>query len=158
MSTSVFNSPVFNQVPFNGGASASAPVTGACVSLAIAQVNTCTVSVALADCGEVMAEYTIGNLIRVSAAFTNSGGSAVDPGGVIVRACDPLGTITVYTYGVDAALIKDAVGQYHLDIEVLKEGIWFWRVEGKTSNKGAGESSFTVTDSKFYNTSGGLVG
>lgn len=149
MSTSVFNSPVFNQVPFNGGASASAPVTGACVSLAIAQVNTCTVSVALADCGEVMAKYTIGNLIRVSAAFTNSGGSAVDPGQVRAKVKSPLGVITTYTYGTDAALVKDSTGNYHLDVEPTVQGVWKYRWEGLTSNKGAGESSFTVAESVF---------
>lgn len=139
MSTSVFNSPVFNQVPFNGGASASAPVTGACVSLAVA----------LADCGEVMAEYTIGNLIRVSAAFTNSGGSAVDPGQVKAKLKSPLGVITTYTYGTDAALVKDSTGNYHLDVEPTVQGVWKYRWEGLTSNKGAGESSFTVAESVF---------
>lgn len=157
MSTSVFNSPVFNQVPFNGGASASAPVTGACVSLAIAQVNTCTVSVALADCGEVMAKYTIGNLIRVSAAFTNQAGVDVDPGQVRVKVRDPRHAITTYVYLTDAAVVRDAAGKYHLDVALTKPGDWHIRFEGKTSNVGAGEKIVTALETPFYGSSGAEI-
>jgi hypothetical protein len=101
--------------------------------------------------------FDIGDIIRLSAEFKDTAGAYVDPGQIVARVRDPLGAITVYTYGVDAALIRDATGKYRLDIEATKEGVWFWRFEGKLSNKGAGESSFTVADSKFYKTSGGLV-
>lgn len=94
--------------------------------------------------------HDIGDVVRLTGTFKTPAGTPVDPGGVRVKVKDPIGTATTYVYGVDAAVIKDSTGNYHLDVDADKEGIWFYRWEGTTTNKGAGEHSFEVRDSQFY--------
>ena len=94
--------------------------------------------------------HDVGDVVRLTGTFKNQAGAFVDPGGVRVRVKNPLGTATVYVFGVDAGVIKDSVGNYHLDIDADQEGVWFYRWEGITTNKGAGEHSFEVRDSQFY--------
>jgi len=36
---------------------------------------------------------------------------------------------TVLTYGVDAALERDSVGLYHVDLSLTEAGTWRWRYE-----------------------------
>lgn len=94
--------------------------------------------------------YDVGDIVRLAGTFKNQSDAFVDPGGVRVKVKNPLGTSTTYVYGVDAGVMKDATGQYHLDIDADTEGTWYYRWEGLTSNKGADEESFLVRDSQFY--------
>lgn len=45
-----------------------------------------------------------------------------DPTTVTATVRLPDGTVTVYTYGVDAAVVKDDTGQYHIDITPSSAG------------------------------------
>lgn len=94
--------------------------------------------------------YDVGDVVRLSVEFKNQAGAYIDPGGVVVKVRTPGGATSTYTYGVDAAVIKDAVGQYHMDVAANLEGTWYFRWEGLTTNKGASESAFVVADSQFY--------
>lgn len=71
--------------------------------------------------------YDIGDLVRVSAVFTNSAGTAIDPTAVYVKYRTPAGVTTTLTYGVDVALVKDSVGHYHADISITAAGTWRYR-------------------------------
>src|SRR5262245_15769254 len=93
--------------------------------------------------------YDAGDVVRIKVTFTDLAGTPIDPGGVIARVKTPLGVKTTYTYGVDVALVKDSVGNYHIDIEPAIQGIWKYRWEGTISNKGAEESSFQIRESEF---------
>ena len=92
-----------------------------------------------------MADYEKGDLVRCSAAFTNIAGAYVDPAAVLFRFKNPGGTTTTYTYGVDAELVKDAVGQYHVDVDANAEGVWFYRFESTGTGQAAGEEAFSVS-------------
>ena len=97
-----------------------------------------------------MNTYLIGNAARASVRFINATtGAATDPTTVVLRVKDPVLTVTVYTYGVDAILVKDSVGNYHLDIPLNSAGVWRYRWEGTGTNQAAAESQFTVTASTF---------
>lgn len=51
-------------------------------------------------------------------------GTAVDPTGVFAKYRDPSGNVDTLEYGVDAELVKDSTGNYHVDIPADEAG-WF---------------------------------
>lgn len=101
--------------------------------------------------------YDIGDIVRLSVEFKDQAGAFVDPGQVFVKIRDSLGVITSFQFNTNPEVIKDATGKYHIDQEATKEGVWFYRWEGKLTNKSASEASFTVLDSQFYQTGGGAI-
>jgi hypothetical protein len=95
--------------------------------------------------------YFIGNLVTVSIVFRDKTGAVVDPAVVTLEIKDPNMITTTYTYGVDAGLIKDSVGNYHFDIDVEVAGAWtyFWQGTGVGQSSSAG--NFVAVD-PFVNT------
>ncbi|MCI0420075.1 MAG: hypothetical protein L0312_12765 [Acidobacteria bacterium] len=93
--------------------------------------------------------YDKGDIVRVSGAFTNDAGVAQDPTTVIFRFVNPAGTSTTYTFGVDGALVKDSIGNYHVDIDANAEGDWHYRWESTGTGQAADEGQFRVDDSRF---------
>lgn len=97
-------------------------------------------------------EYDVGDLIRCSGAFTNISNVAVDPDNVHFKVRDPSLNTTSYQYGVDAEVVRDSVGNYHVDVDVDEAGYWWFRfygLAGDGSNQGAEEQVFKVAPSKF---------
>lgn len=92
--------------------------------------------------------YDVGDLIRVSAAFT-SAGAAIDPTAVTAKVKAPTGTTTTLVYGVDAGLIKDSVGNYHIDVSATEMGTYVYRFAATGTAQSASESSFRVRASAF---------
>jgi hypothetical protein len=71
--------------------------------------------------------------------------------GVVIMHKDPSGNVTTLTYGVDAAVVKDGTGIYHVDVDVDEEGRWFYRCEGSgTTQQAVCEGEFLAQDSEFY--------
>lgn len=91
-----------------------------------------------------MADYEKGDLVRCSAAFTDTDGLYLDPTAVLFRFRTPGGTTTTYTHGVDVELVRDAEGRYHVDVDANAEGVWFYRFESTGTGQAAGEEAFTV--------------
>lgn len=96
-----------------------------------------------------MNTYALGNLVRVSAAFTNSAGAAVDPAVVKCQVRTPAGVTTTYTYGVDAGLTRSATGAFYLDVDANAEGVWRYRWYSTGSGQAADEAAFEVLVSAF---------
>ena len=96
-----------------------------------------------------MNRYILGNSIRMSAAFTN-GGAATDPTGITFKIRSPMnGTITSYTYGTDAALVKDSTGNYHVDHTPTAAGSHYYRFAGTGAVIAADEGEFEIRRSFF---------
>lgn len=93
--------------------------------------------------------YDVGDVVRVTGAFTNSAGTATDPTTVKHKFTTPAGVTTTYTHGTDAQLVKDSTGNYHVDIDVTAKGKWRYRWEGLGSGKSALEGYFEVRESYF---------
>ena len=94
--------------------------------------------------------YTKGALVRISAAFTNTAGSAFDPEGTITGKFEnPSGNETAYVYGVDGELVKDSTGNYHFDISITAIGTWHYRFEATGAGQSADEALFFVQQSVF---------
>ena len=96
-----------------------------------------------------MNSYDVGDVVRCSGAFANSAGAAVDPTAVLCKVRKPDGTVTTYTYGVDAPLVKAAAGSYYLDVNATEAGIWAYRFYSTGTGQAAGETSFRVRVSSF---------
>lgn len=94
-----------------------------------------------------MGTYTEGALVRVTAAFTNAAGAAVDPTTVTLdwhRAQD-----TVTTWTVQAGqIVKDSVGNYHADLDTTNlAGSWAYEFNGTGAAQAANAGTFLVLPS-----------
>ena len=97
-----------------------------------------------------MNQYQPGNLVTLTANFTNQAGVATDPTTITLRVTDPLGVETDYTYAL-AQITKLSVGQYSMALAVLTAGYWNYRWEGTGTVYAAQETRFLVSASAFPN-------
>ena len=65
-------------------------------------------------------QWLVGQAPKFSAKFYNELGALADPTTITFRIGRYEGTTTSYVYGVDLELIKDAVGEYHIVVEILQ--------------------------------------
>lgn len=77
-----------------------------------------------------MAQINIGDVRRVSVVFATTAGVATDPTAVLLYYKKPGTAYITLTYGVDAALIKDSVGNYHADLTLDTAGTWQYEWRG----------------------------
>ena len=96
-----------------------------------------------------MNTWTLGSVVRVTGTFTNSSGTAIDPTSVFFKFKTPKGTITSYTYGADAELVKSTTGIYYVDITTTMAGTWFVRFSSTATGAAAEEDEFNVRHSHF---------
>ena len=96
-----------------------------------------------------MNSYDKGDVVRCVGAFSNSAEVAVDPTAVMCKVRTPDGTITTYTHGADAALVKVAVGSYYVDVDATAPGVWYYRFYSTGVGQAAGETGFRVRVSSF---------
>lgn len=66
--------------------------------------------------------YDLGDVRRLAVAITDSAGDAADPTGLTFTLQPPDGVTVTYVYGTDAELVKDSVGNYHVDITLAQAG------------------------------------
>lgn len=92
--------------------------------------------------------YPIGAEVNMSASFVVSG-VATDPTTVQAKIRQPNGTITTYTYGTDASLVRDNIGVYHVTVIVSGAGVWSYRFIGTGVCAAAYEAEFFVQPSDF---------
>jgi hypothetical protein len=89
--------------------------------------------------------YDQGVIVRLHAVFdVPATGVLYDPAVIKARVKIPAGTYTEYTYGTDAALIRDGVGQYHLDQSTDTSGRWAYRFFSTGAGQAAHDRVFIV--------------
>jgi len=88
--------------------------------------------------------YDKGDVVVVSAAFTDRNGTLIDPATVTFKIKDPSGTTTAYIFGTNGELVKDSVGNYHVDVPVSLEGTWQYRYESTGTGQAAEEGQFKI--------------
>ena len=86
--------------------------------------------------------HDIGDLRRLSVAFTDSGGTAGDPDAVTFTLRTPDGTVTTYTYGTDAELVRSGTGAYYVDWTIAQAGRHVYRFAGAGTLTAAENSEF----------------
>lgn len=94
--------------------------------------------------------FDVGDLVRVSGAFV-VGSVDTDPGAVSFKLITPGTTpaTTTFVYLTDAALVKDSVGHYHIDVSVAVAGEYAYRWIGTGAAQGTEEGIFTVKATRF---------
>ena len=122
--------------------------TGACLTLSDSAVTVCTLTDNAINCAANMANYTLGNVIKLAANF-KSGGADVDPTTVTFKVKTPVGLITSYTYGTDPEIVKDSTGDYYVHFTPTIEGRHVYRFASATTYIAAEESTFDVVESQF---------
>lgn len=95
-------------------------------------------------------QFVKGVAVYVSTTFTNTAGVLVDPTGVVFKWKIKNGSATTLTYGVDAALVKDTTGVYHVTFTPSTAGIYYiqWTTTG-TDLVSAWEGTVVITESNF---------
>lgn len=88
--------------------------------------------------------YDYGDLVRVSGHFTDANGDDVDPTVVMLTFVEPGVAAVTYTFGVDADLVRDSAGHYHVDLDADTAGRWRYRWFSTGTGQAAGETFFDV--------------
>lgn len=73
--------------------------------------------------------YPVGDGFRLVGTFTVNDVNT-DPTTVVFSLLDPDLIQTDYTYGVDAEVVKSAVGVYYMDVTVTKSHTWYYKIVG----------------------------
>lgn len=90
--------------------------------------------------------WVAGETARLSLIITDPAGAAVDPAALRLRVKAPSGAVTLYTYGTDALVVRDAVGSFRADVVLAAGGVWAWRWEADTPS-GVVENQVSVKKS-----------
>ncbi len=93
--------------------------------------------------------YDVGDLIRVTGTLDDAADVLLDPTGLTFSFMNPAKVITIYTYGVDAALVKSAVGIYYADISITAAGKWRYEFASTGTGQAADVGSFEVRRDRF---------
>jgi hypothetical protein len=93
--------------------------------------------------------YDKGDLIRIPAEFINYLDVVADPGVVRFKFTKPDGVIITYVYLTDAELVKDATGNYHVDLSLTQAGDWHYVWLGTGAVESAQQGMFAVQGSVF---------
>ena len=93
-----------------------------------------------------MNAYDIGDVVRLRASFTNSGGAAVDPSSLTLQyqIVKPVaGPLVALVYGVNS-IVRAGVGEFYHDLDVTSAGEWRYRYNGTGLNAAAAEGVFNT--------------
>ena len=94
------------------------------------------------------ATYDIGDRRKLTCEIRDENETLVDPTTLVFTMKKPDATLTTYTYGTDAQLVRDSTGLFHVYWDCATAGKYFYRYAA-TGNVGAAEeSTFTVRASK----------
>ncbi len=100
-----------------------------------------------------MKNYDKGDLVRVYGSWQDLSGTYVDPTeGYLTFSfrISPTGTIVTYTYPSSAQIVKDDVGQYHVDIScVTDDSDYLYRWASTGTVQAACEGAFHVRETNF---------
>lgn len=92
--------------------------------------------------------YDIGDLVRCTGTFA-AAGTNVNPDAIMFKVKTPAGVVTTYTYGTDAALVRDSTGVYHVDVSVAEAGEYVYRFWSTGTGQAASEGQFVVKATLF---------
>jgi hypothetical protein len=97
-------------------------------------------------------QYDYGDVVVSSVEFRDPTTNALtDPAGVEIRILLPgVQPALVFVFGVDPEVVKDAVGQYHMNITANREGRWSVRWAGLGALAASDVDYFMVCDSPFF--------
>lgn len=90
-----------------------------------------------------MSSYLEGNIVKLTASFTDEDGDAADPTTVVLKIRKPDGTLEE-----DITPTNDAVGSYSYTYTPATVGKYYYRFEGTGAIVAADDGDFRVSKSK----------
>lgn len=94
-------------------------------------------------------EYNVGAGVRLFGEFRNYARELDDPSTVVFKLRSPAPSVTTYTYGVDAEVVRQGPGHYYVDVQFDQAGKWYYRFEGSGDVTAADEECITVERTVF---------
>lgn len=94
-----------------------------------------------------MSHFDLGDLMRVTATFTDENDAAVDPDTVTFSVLHDDDEAAVYVYDTDPEVVKESVGVYYVDVSLNASGYWRARVASTGDGQAAEELAVTVYSS-----------
>lgn len=85
-----------------------------------------------------------GDVVVLSASFKDRNDNPIDPGVVTFKIKDPAEDETTFVFGVDSELVKDSVGNYHVDVPVNLDGYWRYKFQSTGVGQAAEERQFQI--------------
>lgn len=95
-----------------------------------------------------MADYLVGEYVRLSLSLLDFAGNPADPGALRLRVRSGAGVLSAYAYGSAPEVVRDGLGLYHADLPLSVAGSWYYRWESDAPNSGACEGAFPVFASR----------
>jgi hypothetical protein len=95
-----------------------------------------------------MQVYDIGDRRKLSCEIRNEDGDLADPTVLVFTMREPNDTVTEYEYGLDAELVRDSLGVFHVYWDCALAGFHHWRFEADGEVTVAAESNFAVRRSQ----------
>jgi hypothetical protein len=77
-----------------------------------------------------MNSYILGQRAVIETQFTDDDGVATDPSTITCHYASPSKAVTTLVYGTDGALVRDAAGAYHVNIDTDEFGVWDYDFKG----------------------------
>ena len=94
-------------------------------------------------------EYDIGDVTRLSVSFTDLSNVTVDPSSVMLKIREPNAVILQQSYPTNDTIIKDSVGNYHMDYLISKDGLHNYKWVGSGTVNASEKDSFFVKPDTF---------
>ena len=91
-------------------------------------------------------EYLLGNIVRISAQFLNSG-TPINPTAVLVRLKKGDNSPSIFVYGTNVEVKRDITGTYYMDVVADPVGLYTYNWYSTGTGQAAGQENFIVTDS-----------
>lgn len=92
--------------------------------------------------------YEVGDVAHLSALFSDSSGTPLDPDTCSLRLKNRSGDLT-YAFGADVEMVRDGAGGYHVDVPITVSGMWLYRWESTGNGAAAAEGRLYVRASHF---------
>ncbi|WP_341928778.1 hypothetical protein [Methyloversatilis discipulorum] len=96
-----------------------------------------------------MSEYIQGQLVRLSCVFRDAAAAPADPTEVTFKhrpasIADAEATVKTYPPGESGGIVRDGIGQYHVDVSMDEPGEHWWRWESTGAAQAADQGLFVV--------------
>lgn len=92
--------------------------------------------------------YYKGGSVRLHVRVAGDGDADFDPAVLALKTRFDSGQVTVLTYGIDPEIVRDRIGRYHADLDLLGAGTFHFRWE-TTAPAGAAEGKIPVAAGRF---------
>lgn len=92
--------------------------------------------------------FDIGDRVRLAATFQDLNGNLTDPTTITLTVRKPNSPSVTYAYALSPAIVtKDAVGKYHVDLDLHLSGAWKYKWAGAGAVIAAEEGRIFVRSS-----------